>query len=57
MGAITIGGPATLVIWAAGELVDLAGVRLPGDLGLVGLVAAEGVYSELEIPNEQNTTQ
>jgi hypothetical protein len=44
MGAVTSGGPATLVIWAANELGDLTGIRLPGELGLTGLVAAEGLY-------------
>lgn len=44
IGAVTLGAPATLVIWGAGVLGDLTGIRLPGELGLVGLIAAEGQF-------------
>jgi hypothetical protein len=44
LGAVTIGGPATALIWVAGELGDLTDIRLPGELGAIGLVAAEGVF-------------
>jgi hypothetical protein len=44
IGTVTLGAPAALVIWGAGLLGDLAGIRLPGELGLLGLVAAEGQF-------------
>jgi hypothetical protein len=44
IGAVTLGAPATLVIWGASVLGDLTGIRLPGELGLAGLVAAEGQF-------------
>src|SRR5262249_5090033 len=44
LGTVTIGGPATLILWGAGLLDDLADIHLPGELGLAGLVAAEGQY-------------
>ena len=42
--ASTIGAPAALILWGTGLLDDLADIHLPGELGLVGLVAAEGQY-------------
>lgn len=44
IGAVTIGAPASLVIWGASSLGELTGVFTPGELGLAGLIAAEGQY-------------
>jgi hypothetical protein len=44
LGAVTLGGPATLVIWGASSVSDLTGVGIPGELGLAGLILAEGQY-------------
>jgi hypothetical protein len=43
-GCVVLGGPATLVIWAASTVGDLTDVFIPGELGLAGLVVAEGHY-------------
>ncbi|MDD5580699.1 MAG: hypothetical protein PHY16_15645 [Methylobacter sp.] len=44
LGASAIGAPAALVIWGASILGDLTDIRLPGELGLIGLIAAEGQF-------------
>jgi hypothetical protein len=44
LATVMIGGPASLIIWGAGLLDDLTGITLPGELGVAGLVAAEGQY-------------
>jgi hypothetical protein len=44
LGASIFGGPAVSVVWGATTLGDLTGVRLPGELGIAGLIAAEGQY-------------
>lgn len=44
IGCVTVGAPAACAIFGASLLGSLTGTRLPGELGLAGLVAAEGVY-------------
>ena len=44
VGCVTVGGPAACVILGASLLSDHAGVQLPGELGLAGLILAEGAY-------------
>jgi hypothetical protein len=44
VGAVTLGGPAALVIWGASSIASLTGVEISGELGLTGLLAAEGTY-------------
>lgn len=44
VGCVTIGGPAACVILGASLLSEHADVQLPGELGLAGLILAEGAY-------------
>jgi hypothetical protein len=44
VGCVTVGGPAACVILGASLLSDHADVQLPGELGLAGLILAEGAY-------------
>jgi len=41
---VLLGGPAAMVILASEVTRDATGASLPADLGLVGLMAAEGAY-------------
>lgn len=42
--AVTLGAPVAMVILEASIVADLTGVHIPGELGLAGLVAAEGQF-------------
>ena len=44
LGAAAFGAPAALVVLGATTLGDLTGVRLPGELGIAGVIAAEGQF-------------
>ena len=44
LGAAAFGGPAACVVLGATALGDLTGIRLPGELGIAGVIAAEGQY-------------
>jgi hypothetical protein len=44
LGAAAFGGPAACVVLGATALGDLTGIRLPGELGIAGVIAAEGGY-------------
>lgn len=44
IGCVTIGAPAACVIYGSSLLGKLTGIRLPGDIGSAGLLAAEGGF-------------
>ena len=44
IGCVTMGAPAALLIYNATFLAERLDVRLPGELGYVGIILAEGAY-------------
>lgn len=42
IGCVTLGAPAACVIFGASLLEDVTGAALPGELGMIGLIAAQG---------------
>ena len=44
VGCVTLGAPAALLIYNATYLAERMDVRLPGELGLAGIILAEGAY-------------